>query len=318
MKKDGTPDKPAEANLNRRDLFKAAGALLAVGGLAACEPQEQVTSASSADLTLSRVPFEEQYAPVPYPPAQVPTPVLNFFTPHEAATVEDFTARLLPGTPDDPGAREAGVVYYIDGLLAQGGIVEATYLEPPYAQPYEGAIPAPMAGVIWVPASQIERYGYQSRLKPPEVYRVGLSWLDMYSGQRFQQDFASLSQAQQDQIITLMAEGDAGDIDRNLSAQGFFHTLRRHTMEGMFADPVYGGNRNLVGWRLIRYPGAQRAYTPDDMLQEGLALRIQPQSMADLPHFHPGQNANVHVILPVRGSEDRDNPPPSALPHVHR
>jgi gluconate 2-dehydrogenase gamma chain len=67
----------------------------------------------------------------------------------------------------------------------------------------------------------------------------------------------------------------------------------------MFADPVYGGNRDMVGWKLIGYPGAQRAYTPEDIKNE--RFRLPPQSIADLAAFHPGEHANPNVILPVSG-----------------
>ena len=49
------------------------------------------------------------------------------------------------------------------------------------------------------------------------------------------------------------------------SAQAFFNTVRTHTMEGMFADPIYGGNKDFAGWRLIGFPGAQPAFSPADL-----------------------------------------------------
>ena len=84
------------------------------------------------------------------------------------------------------------------------------------------------------------------------------------------------------------------------SGEAFFHVLRRHTSEGMFSDPVYGGNRGMAGWLLIGYPGAQRAYTEADIREEGTVR--PPQSIVEMNHFHPGQDANEHVILPVSGS----------------
>jgi gluconate 2-dehydrogenase gamma chain len=44
-----------------------------------------------------------------------------------------------------------------------------------------------------------------------------------------------------------------------------FNTLRTHTMEGMFADPIYGGNKDFAGWRLVGFPGAQPIFTEEDM-----------------------------------------------------
>jgi gluconate 2-dehydrogenase gamma chain len=64
------------------------------------------------------------------------------------------------------------------------------------------------------------------------------------------------------------------------SGKAFFTWLRNDTIEGMFSDPMYGGNREMVGWKLIGYPGAQRHYTPDDM--KNRAFRRDPQSLAQL------------------------------------
>ena len=100
-----------------------------------------------------------------------------------------------------------------------------------------------------------------------------------------------------------MADSKITDFDKELSAQSFFHTLRRHTLEGMFSDPVYGGNRNLAGWKLVGYPGAQRAYLPHDYQTEGTTR--EPQSIAQMHHFHPGQPANGEVILPVSGRDQQ-------------
>ncbi len=49
------------------------------------------------------------------------------------------------------------------------------------------------------------------------------------------------------------------------TAQAFFNTVRTHTMEGMFADPIYGGNKDFAGWELVGFPGAQLFYSPKDM-----------------------------------------------------
>ena len=73
--------------------------------------------------------------------------------------------------------------------------------------------------------------------------------------------------------------------------------VKRHTIHGMFGDPLYGGNRYLAGWQLIGYPGARRAYTAHDMQTEGTPL--EPQSLARLAPFHPGQRVSDDVIIPL-------------------
>jgi hypothetical protein len=233
--------------------------------------------------------------------------VLRTFSPHEARTVEALTARILPGTPEDPGAREAGVVTYIDNMLAyQEGFVESTYREPPYAQIYEGETPPEPDDdfeTVWIAADQIERYGYQSMLSPREVYRLGVIAVDSYARSQFDAPFISLSEEQQDSVVEAMVSGEATEGFDQISSQAFFAVLRRHTAEGMFSDPAYGGNRDMVGWRLIGYPGAQRAYTEQDMRTETDTPR-EPQSLAQLHAFSPGEFAGPHVVLPVSGSEE--------------
>ena len=73
-----------------------------------------------------------------------------------------------------------------------------------------------------------------------------------------------LSPARQDQVIAALEEGKATGFTWP-TAQAFFNTLRTHTIEGMFADPAYGGNKDFAGWRQVGFPGAQPAFTPADM-----------------------------------------------------
>jgi gluconate 2-dehydrogenase gamma chain len=58
------------------------------------------------------------------------------------------------------------------------------------------------------------------------------------------------------------------------TAQSFFETLRTHTMEGMFADPIYGGNKDFAGWRLVGFPGAQPIFTSTDMQSKQAFTRV--------------------------------------------
>jgi gluconate 2-dehydrogenase gamma chain len=262
----------------------------------------QVRGQEQAGIVLSMpVPMGEGDQPVPMPPANPPDPAIRyFFSEHEARTVEAYAARLFPGTPEDPGAREADVVSYIDSLLSRDdGLPEPIYRKGPFAEPYKGDTPPPpKEGVIWVSSEGMDltRYGYQSRLTPPEVYRIGLKYLDAYCGQRFGADFVSLSETQQDQIITSMVKEEI-PIFESFSALAFFYVLRRHTNEALFSDPAYGGNRNMAAWRVIGYPGGQRAFTLDEVITEGKAYR-EPQAMKDLPPFYYGRPGEAPTPVP--------------------
>ena len=97
-----------------------------------------------------------------------------------------------------------------------------------------------------------------------EFYRRGLAQLDASCRKTYSEPFARLDSVKQDEVITALEQGKAAGFTWP-TAQEFFSTVRTHTMEGMFADPVYGGNKDFAGWRLVGFPGAQPAFTPADM-----------------------------------------------------
>jgi gluconate 2-dehydrogenase gamma chain len=97
-----------------------------------------------------------------------------------------------------------------------------------------------------------------------EFYRAGLTQLDAYCSQTYGKPFRSLTAAQQDETIAALEQNKVQSFVWP-TAPAFFNTLRTHTMEGMFADPIYGGNKDFAGWRLVGFPGAQPQFTEDDM-----------------------------------------------------
>jgi gluconate 2-dehydrogenase gamma chain len=97
-----------------------------------------------------------------------------------------------------------------------------------------------------------------------DFYRRGLASLDAYCRGTYKESFVHLSPEKQDEVITALEENKASGFAYP-SAREFFVTLRVHTMEGMFADPLYGGNRDFAGWRLVGFPGAQAVFTPGDL-----------------------------------------------------
>ena len=97
-----------------------------------------------------------------------------------------------------------------------------------------------------------------------DFYRRGLAQLDAYSTAAHGKPFVQLDAAMQDDVVRALEQGRATGFAWP-SAQAFFNTVRTHTMEGMFADPVYGGNKDFAGWRLVGFPGAQPLFTPADL-----------------------------------------------------
>lgn len=97
-----------------------------------------------------------------------------------------------------------------------------------------------------------------------EFYRHGLTQLDAHCKAAHGKAFRSLPAAQQDEVIAALEHNKAPEFVWP-TAPAFFNMLRRHTMEGMFADPIYGGNKDFAGWRLVGFPGAQMQFTAEDM-----------------------------------------------------
>jgi gluconate 2-dehydrogenase gamma chain len=97
-----------------------------------------------------------------------------------------------------------------------------------------------------------------------DFYRRGIAQLNAYCRKTHNQPFAQLEAARQDEVIVALEQGKAAGFTWP-TAQAFFNTLRTHTMEGMFSDPIYGGNKDFAGWRLVGFPGAQGLFTPADM-----------------------------------------------------
>jgi len=97
---------------------------------------------------------------------------------------------------------------------------------------------------------------YLANEKP--VFTQGLSAVDAYARSSQGGPFADLSSEKRDAVLTAIDTGQAPNL------RGFFNRARRLTLEGMFGDPSYGGNKNFAGWDLIRYPGAKMAVGPED------------------------------------------------------
>lgn len=312
-----SPVQEKHTGISRRHFLKGALIVSTSAVAASCAPG----APSNPPLPPSTPvhPLNEKYPEVPPAPTAAPNANnLVFFMPEEARTVDAISARLIPGTPDDPGAHEAGVVTFIDYLLSfNRGYAEATYTKPPFPKAYVGTPPPEAATanpkeVVYVEKTELVRYGYQSSLTPQQEYRMGLVAIDKYAQSKFGAKFVELSGDQQDAVLTDMQQDKATGFDKP-TATGFFKTLLKHTLQGFLADPAYGGNRNMVGWNLVGYPGAQRAYTVQDLKNE--AIQLPPQSLAQLPPFHPGVHSEHGGVVPVSSGDQfpQTNPSQNAL-----
>ena len=167
-----------------------------------------------------------------------------FLNPNEVAAIEAIVDRLIPADNLSPGGKEAGCAVFIDRQLA-GSFGQSSRL---YTKgPFMPALPT---------------QGYQGELTPSGRYRLGLKALDDYVRATFAgKSFAQLAPAQQDEVLEGM---ESSKITLKLApgfvTRAFFELILQNTMEGFFADPLYGGNRGMVSWKMIGFPGARYDY----------------------------------------------------------
>ena len=223
--------------VSRRDMLKVAGlaGAAAVAGQPAAAQQPAETPASPTGLPANA-------APAAIPQVSATQDVLFFFNDQEARFVETAVDRLIPADAEWGGAAQAGVLYYIDKQLASAyGAGAHMYLKGP-----------------WNPEAT-PQHGYQLRFSPAELYRIGIEESRRHCRQTYNnREFWDLGPAVIDDVLKGL---EAGSIDLpSIPSPVFFETLLANTIEGFFSDPAYGGNRDMLSWRMIGFPGAYAQY----------------------------------------------------------
>jgi len=191
----------------------------------------------------------------------------RFFTPAEAAFIEAAVARLIPSDDLGPGAIEAHVPFFIDRQLAgKYGRGQTWYMQGPWA---DGS----------------DTQGYQSRLGPADYYRAAIKAIEAHAQKALGgKSFAQLTPQQQDDLLRQLEDGKI-ELD-GVSAKEFFTLLWQNTQEGFFSDPIYGGNRDMVGWKMIGFPGARYDYR-EFVAHNGKRIELSPVGLKGRPGWNP-------------------------------
>jgi len=195
------------------------------------------------------------------PPEPFKAGGLTFFTAEEATAIGAIADRLIPADELSIGATEAGCVGFIDQQLAGPfGSAGTQYREGPFL---EGT----------------PQQGPQFKQTPAERYRMALTALAQYCTGHEKKTFAELAPERQDTLLTLLEAGTLPLPGMNTaSIAGFFNLVLQNVREGYFADPMYGGNKGMAGWKLLGFPGAQYDFR-DVIGKRGQKLDIIPVSM---------------------------------------
>jgi len=210
---------------------------------------------------------------VPWTPgeANAPTPVepgpFQYLTQDEVKFLDAAVSRLIPADNLGPGAKEAGVTTFLDRQLAGGfGKASSWYMQGPWKKGEE-------------------TQGYQSKMTPAELYRAAIKGIDTYCAGKFGgKKFAELSTDEQDEVLKGVEGGDV-KLD-GADSKSFFKVFLQNTIEGFFSDPIYGGNREMVGWKLIGFPGARYDYRPY-VKKHGEKLNLPPVGIKGRPGWNP-------------------------------
>jgi gluconate 2-dehydrogenase gamma chain len=212
--------------LNRREVIAASVSALMVE-----------SGAAQAALVKGGLPFRPGST---NPPDGAPLGAWQFFTSEEGSTVEAIVDRLIPADTLSPGGKDVGCAVYIDRQLAGPyGHFGGYYMKGPFQR-------------------GTPQQGEQSNVTFAERYRKALAALNDHCRQVFGMRFADLSNERKDQVIKEL-EDDKLKLGE-ASGKDFFKQILNDTQQGFFADPIYGGNKDMASWKMIGFPGTHYDY----------------------------------------------------------
>lgn len=205
-------------NQSRRQLLKGALVSTAAMGVPSLSNAQSIVSDSDKDSG-----------------SQVAAYV--FLTPAEASFVEAVVDHMVPADQLTPKGTDLGINVFIDRALdGSWGKGDRMYMQGPWQ--------------VGVPSQ-----GYQSPLLPAQLYRAGIAGTNQACEKMYGKSFDLLDPVQKDEILKLLEAGKL-DFDGGLSSKTFFGVMYQSVVEGMFSDPIYGGNANKAAWKMIGFPGA--------------------------------------------------------------
>jgi gluconate 2-dehydrogenase gamma chain len=224
--------------------------------------------------------------------------------PTEQVIVEALAEAIIPTDSTGPGAKEAGVIYFIDRMLAgnygKGGNM---FLQGPFVVPKSGSVtvmgavyPAQTKSAITYSAGTIKPglqagTAYQYAFNPREFWRRGLVSIENYCTASKGGKFETLPSTTQITVLQEMFDNKADNTALQNAFQGpnaaeFFNEIHDLVTAGFWADPIYGGNQGMVGWKFIGFNGS---YWGDDIGLGALKLmvassptRLPPKSLGEL------------------------------------
>jgi gluconate 2-dehydrogenase gamma chain len=236
--------------LDRRDFLKGA----VIGGAAA--------AGGTAAIATPEIALAQQAAPAA--PAVAPEPAgYAFLNLDEAAFVEALVDHMVPADEVSPKGTDLGVNIYIDRALAGAwGKGERLYMQGPWK--------------LGTPSQ-----GYQLPLTPAQLYRAGIEATNAHCRKAYGKSFDRIEEAQRQEVLTGLSTGKIR-FDNGLPVRVFWATLYQTVIEGMYSDPIYGGNRNKAGWAIIGFPGIIAVHRDHVEQYRGKPFPNKPVGISDM------------------------------------
>jgi gluconate 2-dehydrogenase gamma chain len=231
-----------DKGVGRRDFLKSA----VVGGAAAATTGTAVVSEAAQPQ-----------------PAPVLLPGYAFLNTDEAAFVEAMVDHMIPADELSPKGTDMGLAVYIDRALASAwGKGDRLYMNGPWK--------------LGAPSQ-----GYQLPLTPAQLYRAGIEATNLYCTKTYGKTFDKITEAQREEVLQGLSRGTI-TFASGLPVRDFWNAAYQTVIEGLFSDPIYGGNRNKAGWRMIGFPGAIAVHREDIVKYRDKEYPLAPLGIADL------------------------------------
>src|SRR5258708_8602540 len=210
-----------DETIPRREFLK--GAMIGTAALAAGNPAPAAAQTPAAAVS-----------------ASADAEPLLTLTATEHAFIVAAVDTIIPADELSPSGSDCGVATFIDRQLAGAyGMGARLYRQGPF------------------PKAKPE-LGYQLALNPREFFRAGIEQANAWTRKTYGKDFDRLSEQDREAALKAMDDGKAPFL--GFSSRMFFDALLQITMEGFFADPIYGGDRDMAGGKKGGYPGVGRAH----------------------------------------------------------
>jgi gluconate 2-dehydrogenase gamma chain len=238
----------SKASVGRRDFITGVG----------------VGTASVTLNALAPVTPAQAQVQAAVPAVQEPAAGYTYLKPAEAAFVEALVDHMIPKDELTGSGTEIGIATYIDRALAGSwGKGDRLYMQGPWAK-------------------GTANQGYQLPLTPAELYRAGIEGANAYCRKTFGKTFDRCPAQDKETFLKDMSGGKI-TLEGGLAGRALFTMLYDNVMEGMFADPIYGGNKDKAAWTMIGFPGvmANNAEKVKEF-NDGQRMTVDPTSIADM------------------------------------